>query len=88
MKHSERFALNQWLSEYPDGLTYDAVLERIANDDGGVTPWLMVERYAPLTLIEIIDSTRVQVERMLDNLVYGIALADKTEEESKQEGAM
>lgn len=88
MKHSERFALDQWLSDYPAKMSYDEVLDLIADESDDVLTWIVAEDCPPDELIEIIESTRTQVERMLDNLLYGICLSNKTEEESRQEGAM
>ena len=88
MKHSERFALDHWLSDYPMGLDYDEVLDLIAEESDRVLTWIVAEDCPTAELIEIIESTRAQVERMLDNLLYGICLSSKTEEESIIEGAM
>ena len=33
MKLSEQFALNQWLSDYPDDMTYDEVITALKVDN-------------------------------------------------------
>jgi hypothetical protein len=40
MKTSERFALDEWLFEYPKNATFDDVLYLLLNDDDEtVAPW-------------------------------------------------
>ena len=79
MKVSERFALNQWLSEYPDTMSYDSVLQVIGLDlfssgDHGIILWEMIENYPNDDIIEIIEDTRKSFESSADDLVYGVAL--------------
>jgi hypothetical protein len=93
MKHSERFALNQWLSDYPADKTYEEIIAMLTGEDNAwtaedISVWVAAENFPLAQVAEFIDDTRWNVEKMMDNLVYGIALAEKTEEESKQEGAM
>jgi hypothetical protein len=88
MKHSERFALNQWLSDYPADKTYDEIIDLIHEEDESVTLWERIDGYGARAAIEEIENTRYAVERMMDNLERGLPLAEKTEEESIEEGAM
>jgi hypothetical protein len=93
MKHSERFALNQWLSDYPDDATYEDIIAMMKDEDStwrtdGIDVWVAVETFPLANVAEFIDDTRCAVERMMDNLEYGLPLAEKTEEESIEEGAM
>jgi hypothetical protein len=93
MKHSERFALNQWLSDYPADMTYDEIIAMMKDEANtwrtdDIDVWVAVETFPLANVAEFIEDTRCAVEQMMDDLVFGIALANKTEEESKQEGAM
>lgn len=88
MKHSERFALNQWLCEHPEDATYDEVLKMIHQEDERVTVWEELEGHPSEVIANTIEDTKLAVEQMLDNLLFGIALRNKTEEESIAEGAM
>jgi hypothetical protein len=88
MKHSERFALNQWLFEHPEDATYDEVLKMIHQEDERVTVWETLEGHPSDVIANTIEDTKLAVEQMLDNLLCGIALRNKTEEESIAEGAM
>ena len=84
MKVSERFALNQWLSDYPDTMSYDSVLQVIGLDlfssgDNGIVLWEVIEDYPSESIIEMIDDTRRAFESSADDLMYGIALHDVME---------
>jgi hypothetical protein len=85
MKHSERFALNEWLSDYPHDLTFDEVCELLRDEDESVTVWQWFEGYPATEIIEHIDNTRSHFENVVDDLVWGVALANKTEEETQTE---
>lgn len=79
MKVSERFALNQWLSAYPDNVSYDFILEAIASDkfdwlDTEIVPWEVIENYPNDAIVEMIDDTRQAFENSADDLMYGVAL--------------
>jgi hypothetical protein len=79
MKVSERFALNQWLSDYPDTMSYDSVLQVIGLDlfssgDHGIVLWELIENHDSDHIIELIEDTRRAFESSADDLVYGVAL--------------
>jgi hypothetical protein len=79
MKVSERFALNQWLSDYPDTMSYDSVLQVIGLDlfssgDNGIVLWELIENHDSDHIIELIEDTRRAFESSADDLVYGVAL--------------
>jgi len=84
MKVSERFALNQWLSDYPDTMSYDSVLQVIGLDlfssgDHGIVLWELIENHDSDHIIELIEDTRRAFESSADDLVYGVALHDVME---------
>jgi len=79
MKVSERFALGQWLSDYPDDKTYDEVLEMITEEHEDVILWEPIENYPPERVIEMIDDTRSSFENSADDLCSGIKLSDVME---------
>ena len=63
MKTSEQFALNQWLTEYPDNLTYDEVIDLMMGDEDEwthdqITVWQTVEHFTLRQVIELIEDTR------------------------------
>lgn len=79
MKVSERFALGQWLSDYPDDKTYDEVLSMITEEHEDIILWETIENYPPESVIEIIEDTRSSFEDSADNLCSGIKLSDVME---------
>lgn len=58
MKTSERFALNEWLSEYPQELSYDEVCDLLRDDDESITVWQWFENFPRTELVQNIDNTR------------------------------
>ena len=79
MKVSERFALGQWLSDYPDDKTYEEVLALITEEHEDVILWETIENYPPESVIEMIDDTRSSFENSADDLCSGIKLSDVME---------
>jgi len=79
MKVSERFALNQWLSEHPDTMSYDAILQALRSDgfdwrETGIYPWELVEDEANEYIADLIEDTRKAFESSANDLVHGIDL--------------
>ena len=62
MTHAQAFSLNEWLSDYPDDMTFDEVIDLIRNEDDRVTPWIWFEHTPSGTLIENIDNTKSHFE--------------------------
>jgi len=60
----EHFALDEWLSEYPSNMSFQNVLDKIYEEDEGITPWEMIEDYDALTIIETIMNTKSHAERV------------------------
>lgn len=79
MKVSERFALNQWLSAYPDTVSYKMLLEAISLErydwfDTEIILWEVIEDYPSESVVEMIEDTRKAFESSADDLMYGVAL--------------
>ena len=62
MKQSERFALNEHLSEFPDDKTFEEIIELILNEDESVIIWQPLENYPADDVIEIIINTKEHFE--------------------------
>lgn len=63
MKTSERFALNEWLSDYPDNMTYDEIIDAMVGEEEewtheNITAWQVVEHFTLRQVAEFIDNTR------------------------------
>jgi inorganic pyrophosphatase len=69
MKTSERFALNEWLSDYPDDKTYDEIIELMIEDEyqtEEINPWYVVQDHTLGQIIEFIENTRMHFERVTE----------------------
>lgn len=62
METSERFAINEWLSDYPNDATFEEILDLIRTGDESVIAWELVEHYPPSDLIELIYNTQMHFE--------------------------
>ena len=72
MKTSERFALNEWLSDYPDDLEYYDILEMMSQDDwsvDGITVWEVVENFTLDQVSDFIENTRMHFERVTEEVL-------------------
>lgn len=62
MKISEKFALNEWLSDYPENLDFDDVIDLLRDEDLSVVVWQWFENMPAYELIENIENTRSHFE--------------------------
>lgn len=68
MTHAEIFALDEWLTEYPDNKTYDEICDLIRDEDESVVPWIWFEHTPASSLIENIDNTRSHFEHTVNRM--------------------
>jgi hypothetical protein len=73
MKKSERFALNEWLSDYPENLDYDEILAVLNNSENewsidDITVWEVVENYTLDQVADFIENTRMHFERVTEEV--------------------
>ena len=73
LKPSERFALDQWLCDYPNDKTYEEIIEtmRSVPDDWtheAIELWEVVENYPLGQVAEFIEDTRTSVVKLLQEL--------------------
>ena len=79
MKHSERFALDQWLSSYPD-LSYETIIDMLLSGDDEIVVWSMAEGYDAGDVGDLIRDTRIAFERKVDDMTV-FCLSDLNEGE-------
>lgn len=70
MKTSERFALNQWLSDYPDDKDYQEIIDTLNNTvwlgmDSEISPWVLVENHTGDQIAQFIEDTKNAFESVL-----------------------
>lgn len=73
MKHSENFALNQWLSWYSESLSYLEVIELMKNPENSwscdkLDVWEAVENFPLDAIAEFIEDTKKAFERATENM--------------------
>jgi len=80
MKHSQRFALNEWLSEYPRELSYDEVIDLLREEDELVAVWSWFERLPTHELIENIDNTFLHFEAVVEGMQKGLGQLEEVDD--------
>ena len=69
MTNSESFALNQWLCDYPDDMSYADIIERLSVENewnvDDITVWQLVENNTTDQVAEFIEDTKLAYERSL-----------------------
>jgi len=68
MTHAEIFALNEWLTNYPEGLSFDEVCDLLLDEDDSVCAWQWFETMPPTELVENIDNTRSHFENTINRM--------------------
>lgn len=79
MKHSHRFALNEWLSEYPRELSFDEVIELLREEDELVAVWSWLAHIPTHELIENIDNTFMHFAAVVEGMHKGLGQLDEEE---------
>jgi hypothetical protein len=80
MKHSQRFALNHFLSDYPQDLPFDEIVELILEEDEQVGVWDIAENYGRAGLVEMIDDLRHHFECVVDNMMKNLGQLEEGED--------
>jgi hypothetical protein len=67
MKLSEQFALNQWLSDYPDDMTYEEIIAALKVENqwmvDDIDVWYLVENNTTDQVAMFIEDTKDAFER-------------------------
>jgi len=68
MTKSEHFALNEWLSDYPENLTYAEIIAKLKDPENtwyvdGISVWELVEDCTSDQVADIIESTKQAFEK-------------------------
>jgi hypothetical protein len=87
MKRSERFALMEWLSEFPDDKTYDEIMEMMRDFNHtwtheDLSVWEVVENYELSEVADMIENTRMHFENANGELIFALRDAIKLAHEN------
>ena len=75
MKVSERFALNEWLSDYPENMDYDEILIVLNNAENewmidDISVWEVVENHTLDQVADFIENTRMHFETVTEEKTH------------------
>ena len=87
MRQSERFALMEWLSEFPDDKTYDEIMEMMRDFNHtwtheDLSVWEVVENHTLDQVADMIDNTRMHFEGANGELISALRGAIKLAQEN------
>jgi len=69
MKKSEFFAVSQFLTDWPDGLSFSEILQAIIDLDDSITCWEMVENWPADDLAEAIEMLEAAFSRAVADIL-------------------
>ena len=69
MKKSEFFALSQFLSDWPDGWSFDGVVSAVFDGSDDITRWEMVEGWSDADLAYSIESCEMAFSRAVAEIL-------------------
>jgi len=87
MKQSERFALMEWLSEFPDDKTYDEIILMLRDFNHtwtheDLSVWEVVENHTLDQVADMIENTRMHFEGANGELISALRGAIKLAHEN------
>ena len=75
-KLAENFALDHYLSEYPQDMEYDEIIERISSDNRDdeddetiIVIWEPFENHDPASVSEHINDLKDAARKLIDNVI-------------------
>jgi hypothetical protein len=83
MTHAEEFAINEWLSDYPEGKTYEDIIDMMVgsadeNDEwihDEISVWQTVEHFTLRQVAQFIEDTKKHFESTINRMKQEGALA-------------
>lgn len=87
MKQSERFALQEWLSDFPDDKTYDEIIAMLTDPEEqwahpDISVWEVVEHHTLEQVADMIENTRMHFEHVTEDLVSAFQCAVRLAQEN------
>jgi hypothetical protein len=69
MKKSQFFAVSQFITDYPDGMSFYDLIDAVAAGDDAITKWEMVESWSDADLAEAIEMTELAFSRAVADIL-------------------
>lgn len=75
LERAQDFAIDQWLSDHPDDMTYSQIITLLRKDTWSkinsdwndiITPWYLIEGHSGEQIAEFIEDTCAAALRLLD----------------------
>lgn len=74
LERAQDFAIDQWLSDHPNDMTYDQIIALLKQDTWNrkdsewyetITPWYLIEDHSGEQIANFIEDTCADVQRLL-----------------------
>jgi hypothetical protein len=73
LTYAEQFALDEWLTYYPEDMPYADILTLLREadwSDEAISVWEVVERYPLSQVAEFIENTRIHFDRVVGSAFH------------------
>ena len=73
LTYGEQFALDEWLTYYPENMSYAHILKLLREadwSDEAISVWEVVERYPLSQVAEFIEDTRLHFDRVVGSACH------------------
>ena len=65
LTYGEQFALDEWLSHYPENMSYEDILDALTSEDESITVWAAMKDHPLSHVAGFIDDTRLHFESVV-----------------------
>jgi hypothetical protein len=72
LTYGEQFALDEWLSDYPETMSYEDILLTLTtgDEDNEITVWAAMENNPLSDIAEYIDNTRAHFDNVVGSTLH------------------
>jgi hypothetical protein len=72
LTYGEQFALDEWLSDYPETMSYEDILLTLTtgDEDNEITVWAAMENNLLSDIAEYIDNTRAHFDNVVGSACH------------------
>jgi hypothetical protein len=72
LTYGEQFALDEWLSDYPETMSYEDILLTLTtgDEDNEITVWAAMENNLLSDIAEYIDNTRAHFDNVVGSAFH------------------
>jgi hypothetical protein len=72
LTYGEQFALDEWLSDYPETMSYEDILLTLTtgDEDNEITVWAAMENNPLSDIAEYIDNTRAHFDNVVGSAFH------------------